>query len=185
VKIAAGNLQKANEAYKAKHYDEAIQLYSEVIQTMPRVASLRLQRAQCHLDKGEPDIAVGDLVRASQLDASLIDPLLNLANIHFFLLNERDKAVSFIRQCIHSDPEHRKCKALFRQSKKINKSLTELHKLKEEKKWKKLLKEFDGEDSLLTKVAEEVRKAFESKEYTSKLKHELWTMTCQAHVEVR
>jgi tetratricopeptide (TPR) repeat protein len=184
VREAADTLKKANNAYESNEYNDAIQLFSEAIRTMPHFATLRVKRAQSHLNMGDTEAAIGDLIKASKLDASLVEPLLNLANIYFYVLNEREKGMTYVRQCIHSDPEQKQCKKFFREGKKLNKEFEKLNKLQIGRNWKGLVELMEGEDGVLSKVNNALVSAFGQAPH-SFLVESLHVMKGRAHVKVK
>ncbi|KAF7722367.1 DnaJ sub C member 3 [Apophysomyces ossiformis] len=127
--------EQAENERQAGHYDNCIQLISDIIATAPQKARFRLTRAHCHLSKGEVEEAVGDLTRVAYLTPADADTLIQLASIHFFSLGETQGALSQVKQCLHYDPEQKQCKALFRKIKKLDKALNKIEEDVERKKY--------------------------------------------------
>ncbi|KAI9476246.1 MAG: hypothetical protein EXX96DRAFT_485437 [Benjaminiella poitrasii] len=112
--------QKAADAHK---YDQCIQHLTSVIRISPQKPRWRLVRAQCHLGKGEVEEAANDYTRVTHLNPSDKTLLVNLASLNYFSLYEPERALSHVKQCIHSDPEDRQCKGLFRLMKRTEKEI--------------------------------------------------------------
>jgi DnaJ family protein C protein 3 len=60
--------------------------------------------------------------RISVLKADNLPTLLRISNLHL-QLGEVDSAISSLRSCLQSDPEHKECSKLFRRLKKLSKSI--------------------------------------------------------------
>ena len=73
--------------------------------------------------------------RVAQLNPSDPEPLILLSKINFYSLNEPQGALSYVKQCLHYDPEQKQCKKLFRKIKKLNKEITAIEKDIELKKY--------------------------------------------------
>lgn len=73
--------------------------------------------------------------RVSYLNPSDKDLLLELSALNFFSLYEADKALSQVKQCLHSDPEDRACKKQFRLIKSIEKEIQKAIANKEQQRY--------------------------------------------------
>jgi DnaJ family protein C protein 3 len=153
--------------------DKVISLLSNAIQTCPQAAQLRLLRADAYIKKSESDMAIGDLVRATSLKPDNLDALVKLADIHMSM-GEPSECLKHIKQCLHADPENKKCKALFKKTKKLEKTFKRAEDAMIQSDFKQVLEVLN--DSLL-KEAEAVE--------GPRMKLRVYEMACKAHAELK
>ncbi|KAI8084978.1 uncharacterized protein BX664DRAFT_338246 [Halteromyces radiatus] len=132
---AEQNMEKAQSALDSQSYEQCIEHITEAIRTAPNMGRLRRVSAKCHYGKHDIEAAAGDLARAAHITPSDPALLIELANINFYLLNEPEGALANLKQCLHYDPEQKQCKTVFRQLKKLNKTIKSIQDNMEKKKY--------------------------------------------------
>ncbi|CAO3611531.1 unnamed protein product [Cunninghamella blakesleeana] len=160
IEEATSSIKKAKQNLKSESFDECIENISSAIRIAPNMGSLRRISAQCHTGKGEFDLAAGDLSKAVHITPSDHELQIQLAKINFFLLNEPEGAVANLKQCLHYDPEQKQCKNLFRQIKKLNKSLKLIMENYDKKKYSTSSNQLIG-TSTRQGLIEQIKEQFE------------------------
>ncbi|EPS35871.1 hypothetical protein H072_10679 [Dactylellina haptotyla CBS 200.50] len=116
-------IKEAHAAYQSKDWQKCTETATEAIHIAPGVLSLRETRYKCRIEKGEVLEAIGDLNHISTLSTALAEPHIHIANLHFYSLNDFDRAMAQVRRCLHYDPESKPCKKPFRRLKAYNKTI--------------------------------------------------------------
>ncbi|KAF3919261.1 hypothetical protein ABW20_dc0100818 [Dactylellina cionopaga] len=127
---AESMVRAANAALHDQDYQACTEAATEAIQIAPGILSLRETRYKCRLEKGEVLEAIGDLNHISTLSTARTDPHIQIANLHYYVLNDFDRAMAQIRKCLHFDPDSKPCKKPFRRLKSYNKALIQAAEMK-------------------------------------------------------
>ncbi|KAG5457344.1 MAG: hypothetical protein BJ554DRAFT_2671, partial [Olpidium bornovanus] len=123
VQRTQSSTEEAEKAEERKDYGACVKHATIAAEGASAQISLRLRRARCNFASGETEEAIGDLTRVAALDPSAADPLITLAELNYYVLDNPDVAMRNVKQCLHYDPEHKTCKALFRKFKNLTKLL--------------------------------------------------------------
>ncbi|KAI9006612.1 hypothetical protein CLU79DRAFT_779938 [Phycomyces nitens] len=171
VKAAEQDTSKAEQALKKGEYEQCIDHVSKAVTTAPQYLRLRRIRAECYIARGDIEEAASDLTRAAFLSPSDPEILVKLSKINFFSLYEPQSALTHAKQCLHYDPEQKKCKALFRLIKRIEKEMASIDKDMEHKRYvtasnklvgtsskKGIISEIEAQDKLMEEELKAVGK---------------------------
>ncbi|KAI8829757.1 hypothetical protein BC829DRAFT_411420 [Chytridium lagenaria] len=145
---AQETMEAAETHYKAKVYEAAIE-------------------TECYLALGEKEMAIGDLSRAAKLQPDSTEVLYRVGTLRLSI-GETSEALSAIKECLMKfDPEHGRCKGLFRELKKLEKSV---------KKVESLIGSGGGRGGLVEKTEKIGARTLMQKSYA---------MVCQAYTEIK
>ncbi|KAI0243864.1 hypothetical protein L0F63_006499 [Massospora cicadina] len=170
-------LRKAESLLKSRRHEEAFEHLTE--------------RAFSAISRNEYDGAIGDWTRIVSLAPSDQDSLANLAHVYYYSLYEPETALKNVKQYLHSDPEHKRFKALFRQLKNSEKQLGKLDRLVKNKVWKEVVVILGGneeKDGLLKeaeiKISDMMTLIGSTQPGPNKLMGKLYNMACLAYSRV-
>ncbi|GLD97147.1 hypothetical protein PINS_up005830 [Pythium insidiosum] len=115
-------IDEAGRAQSRGDYQSAHAYLTQVLEeTAISSVALLLERAQLSVTLGSPYDAIADLGSVLKLDSSNI-PALQMRGEVFYSLGDKrslDAALTHFREGLHSDPEHKGLKKLYRQLKKL------------------------------------------------------------------
>lgn len=155
----------------------------------PRLSNLR---ARCRLEQGDALGGTSDLLDALRVSPNNVEPFLQVSSLLFYSLNERERGITLMRKCLHSDPDSKACSRMFRREKQIAKALASVDDLRANRKLVKAADILAGgqEDGGLVKdVKEAVKEALDAKLIHPKAPNELYASlvetTCEVLREVR
>ncbi|KAI8595539.1 hypothetical protein EDD21DRAFT_37184 [Dissophora ornata] len=146
----------AAAAAKNGQTEECVHILGSAILVAPLYVPFRMQRAECHLARGEVEEAVNDFNRATHNAA--LDPKLmqRLSTMSYYSLYMPEQALAQIKQCISFDPENKICKAVFRKLKTTEKTMVKLNEDLENNRWAGVInKAVGGEKPLVETVGAE------------------------------
>jgi DnaJ family protein C protein 3 len=121
------------------------------------------------------------------------DTHLLTARLKYFSLDSQMVAMAHVKQCLHYDPEHKQCKALFRQLKKLDKEIKKVTEDADNKKWSAAMRKVAGPvgkpETGLGHIIEEEMNNLESEfNVKNKLPCKLYArmagIACQGYAEV-
>ena len=139
--------KKATQSRRAGLHQACVEAATEALKVATHSAELRQLRADCALESGDVQQAVGDLIRLTHLTSPSTPLLLRIARLSYFLLPESTQAQSTLKQCLHFDPDSRPCAKLHRKLKSFEKSFAKLNKLREANDWRGVVSHlFDKEN---------------------------------------
>ncbi|KAF8950933.1 hypothetical protein BGZ52_001036 [Haplosporangium bisporale] len=153
---ASKALVLAEAAASSGKTEECVHILGSAILVAPLYVPFRLQRAECHLARGEVEEAVNDFNRATHNAAT--DPKLmhRLSTMSYYSLYMPEQALAQIKQCISFDPENKLCKALFRKLKTTEKDMAKLNGDLQNGRWAGVInKSVGGEKSLVNNIETE------------------------------
>ncbi|KAJ3218897.1 DnaJ sub C member 3 [Dinochytrium kinnereticum] len=190
VVMAEQSMAAADVHMNSKVYEAAIESLSHVISVCPLLSALRLKRAECYLAMGDKEMAIGDLSRAAKLQPDSTEVLYRIGTLRLSI-GEPTEALTSIKECLKFDPENKPCKTLFRELKKLEKSIKKVETLLLGSLWKGALRELlgnaaasasikgaaEGENGGLVASAEKIG--------AKTLMHKAYAMTCQAYTELK
>jgi len=132
---AEGAAYLAFEAETKQDWEACVNQAGVAILTAGTAASLRQLRARCRLERGEVQEALNDLAHVLQIHTGLVEPHLQISAMMFYGLGDTERGLSQIRKCLHSDPDSKPCKALFREEKDILKKIEKIRGLMDKKQF--------------------------------------------------
>lgn len=97
-------------------------LIDEVLKDAPEYSEALLLRAKSSIAMRQSEEALQDTGRAIKSDPNNLEALA-LRGLIYFNMGDADLAMKHYQQCLKNDPEHSGCKAAFRKTKKVSKSL--------------------------------------------------------------
>lgn len=186
---ASKALALAEAAVTAGQTEECVHILGSAILTSPLFVPFRLQRAECHLARGEVEEAVNDLNRATHNAATNPQLMHRLSTMSYYSLYMPEQALAQIKQCISFDPENKLCKALFRKLKTTEKEIAKLNSDLEHNRWAGVInKSVGGEKSLVRNIeAETTAMETENKavgKMPKRLLLKIYSAACKAYTEV-
>ncbi|KIX06908.1 uncharacterized protein Z518_04884 [Rhinocladiella mackenziei CBS 650.93] len=126
---AEGAAYLAFEAEKKQDWESCINQAGIAIMTAGTALSLRQLRARCRFERGEVQEGISDLAHVLQIHPSLVDPHLQMSAMLFYSLGDTERGLAQIKKCLHSDPDSKPCKSLFREEKAILKEVDKIQSL--------------------------------------------------------
>jgi DnaJ family protein C protein 3 len=114
---------------------------------------LTVSRAECAIQRNELDQAVGDYSRVLKYQGNNSELTLKLATL-YAKLGEISSSINTTKECLHNDPEHRGCKKMFKEMKKLQKQLNLLTELEEKRKLKRVKELLFVDEKLAERVEE-------------------------------
>ena len=169
--VSETNLQ-ADAAVKRADWDAAVTHLSALLAVGPHCLTWRLQRATAYESKGDLEMAIADLTRAVRLDASRLDDFPRMAALHL-RLGEPESAFAQVKECRRGDPDHKECRRLYLDLRKIEKTLAALKDEFEANKYAAVVAVLVGKESKDGFIFE-----IEARKYGPKLLKRLYDMAC-------
>lgn len=126
---AEGAAYLAVEAEKNGDYETCINQSGLAILTAGAALKLRQLRARCRFERGEVQEGVNDLQHVLSIAPGSIEPHLQASAMLFYSLGDTERGLSQIKKCLHSDPDSKPCKSLFREEKLISKQIDKIQTL--------------------------------------------------------
>lgn len=191
---AEGAAYLAVEAEKKGDYETCINQSGLAIMTAGAALSLRQLRARCRFQRGEVQEGVNDLQHVLSIAPGSIEPHLQASAMLFYSLGDTERGLSQIKKCLHSDPDSKPCKRLFREEKSIAKQMDKVQDLISSKHYNsasKLLVGLNTEDEpgLLSEIKANIDQHRSDGTIHSKASSDLYTIlvekTCQAFVSMK
>src|SRR2546423_5261552 len=132
---AEGAAYLAAEAERHQDWDSCINHAGRAIMTASTALSLRQLRARCRFERGEVQEGISDLAHVLQIHPSLVEPHLQISSMLFYSLGDTERGLAQIKKCLHSDPDSKPCKALFRREKALVKTIDKVSSLMESRQF--------------------------------------------------
>ncbi|OCT47390.1 DnaJ domain protein [Cladophialophora carrionii] len=132
---AEGAAYLAAEAEKRQDWETCINQAGIAIMTAGTALSLRQLRARCRLERGEVQEALSDLQHVLQIHPGQVEPHVQISAMLFYSLGDTKLGLDQVKKCLHSDPDSKPCKKLFREEKTILKQVDEVQALIEKKQF--------------------------------------------------
>ncbi|KAG0301275.1 hypothetical protein BGZ98_008498 [Dissophora globulifera] len=185
---ASKALALAQTAASSGQTEECVHILGSAILVAPLYVPFRMQRAECHLARGEVEEAVNDFNRATHNAA--LDPTLmhRLSTMSYYSLYMPDQALTQIKQCISFDPENKLCKAVFKKLKATEKDIKKLDSDIQNGRWAGVInKSVGGEKSLVGVIETESDKMELENNAVGKMPKRLllkiYSAACKAYTE--
>jgi DnaJ family protein C protein 3 len=188
---AQGAASLAAAAEKTGNWEECVTQSGAAIMVASRMLSLRKMRAHCRFERGEVLEAMSDLKHVLQMQPGLTEPHMQISATTFYGLADLEHGMDQLRKCLHSDPESKSCKKLYRREKTLDKQLKQVDKFFERKQYASAIKTLlpSGEDAgLVQDVKDDVKDLREagtiSEHAPNNLLGQLVERVCEAYYEV-
>ena len=183
---------EAKKASRKKNWEECVTKCSEAIVIAAGSMELRKLRTKCRLEKGEILEAVGDLQQVLQLNPGAEEPPMQISAMQFYSLGEMKSGLETVKKCLHSDPDSKICKKLFKKQKRIEKSLKKARELMEKRSFAQavtlLVPQGEDDQGLIENVKEDMKEYRTEHVIHPKAPEELlgkvYEMSCDAYLEV-
>jgi DnaJ family protein C protein 3 len=120
---AKGAATLAVAAEKNGNWEECVAQSGVAIVVASKMLSLRKTRAHCRFERGEVQEGMSDLKHVLQMQPGQTEPHMQIAGITFYALADLEHGMDQLRKCLHSDPDSKKCKKLYRRQKTLDKQL--------------------------------------------------------------
>jgi DnaJ family protein C protein 3 len=189
---AEGASKLAFAAEKNGNWEECVVQSGVAIVVASRMLSLRKTRAHCRFERGEVQEGMSDLKHVLQMQAGQTDPHIQISAITFYALADFEHGMEQLRKCLHSDPDSKTCKKLYRREKTLDRQLGQVNKFFEKKQYSSGLKLLlpSGEDAgLLQEMKDDVKELRKAGTIPQHAPNDLVTamveMVCEAYHEVR
>ncbi|EHY55345.1 hypothetical protein HRR83_008791 [Exophiala dermatitidis] len=152
---AEGAALLAQEAEKKGDWEKCIHQAGIAIMTASTAASLRQLRARCRFERGEIREGLNDLAHVLQIQPGLVEPHLQISAMQFYSLGDTERGLAQVKKCLHSDPDSKPCKTLFREEKAVAKQIDKVDALMDKKQFNSASKILTGRVSTTTKTTAE------------------------------
>jgi DnaJ homolog subfamily C member 3 len=188
---AEGAASLAVAAENSGNWEECVAQSGAAIMVASRMLSLRRTRAHCRFERGEVQEGMSDLKHVLQMQPGLTEPHMQISATTFYALADLEHGMEQLRKCLHSDPDSKSCKKLYRREKTLDKQLTQVNQLFEKNHYASALKVLlpSGEDSgLVQDIKDDVKELREagtiSENAPNNLVSQIVERVCQAYHEV-
>ena len=190
---AEGAAYLASEAEKTQDWETCINQAGTAIITAGTALSLRQMRARCRLELGQVQEGVSDLQHVLQIHPGQVEPHLQISAMLFYSLGDTKLGLDQIKKCLHSDPDSKPCKKLFREEKIVLKLVDEIQALFDKKQYNSAAKILVGkgtedEPGLLSELKSNIEAHRSSGAIHPRAPSDLYTAmlekTCEAHMSM-
>ena len=189
---AQGAASLAVAAEQSGNWEECVTQSGVAIMVASRMVSLRKTRAHCRFERGEVQEGMSDLKHVLQMQPGLTEPHMQISATTFYGLADLEHGMDQLRKCLHSDPDSKTCKKLYRREKTVDKQMKQVDKFFEKKQYASAIKVLlpSGEDAgLVQDVKDDVKDLREagtiSEHAPNHLVGHLVEKVCEAYHEVR
>ena len=188
---AKGAATLAANAEKKGNWEECVTQSGVAIMVASKMLSLRKTRAHCRFERGEVQEGMSDLKHALQMQPGMTEPHMQISGITFYALADLDHGMDQLRKCLHSDPDSKSCKKLYRREKTIDKQLGQANKFFEKNQYASAIKMLlpSGEDvGLVQDIKDDVKDLRDAGTIPQQSPNDLVArvveMVCEAYHEV-
>ena len=188
---AQGAAKLAVVAEKNGQWEECVSQAGVAIMVASRVVALRNTRAHCRFERGEVQEGMSDLKHVLQMQAGLTDPHLQISAITYYALADMEHGLDQLRKCLHSDPDSKSCKKMYRREKALEKQITRINQNFEKKQFATAVKALlpQGEDAgLVQDIKDDVKELREAGTIPANAPNDLVARVvervCEAYYEV-
>lgn len=189
---AEGAAKLAFAAEKNGNWEECVAQSGAAIVVASRMLSLRKTRAHCRFERGEVQEGMSDLKHVLQMQPGETEPHIQISAITFYALADLEHGMEQLRKCLHSDPDSKTCKKLYRREKTLDKQMGQVKKYLEKKQYASGIKLLlpSGEDvGLVQEVKDDVKELRQAGTIPRLAPNDLVSrvveMVCEAYYEVR
>ncbi|KAI9822160.1 MAG: hypothetical protein M1832_003163 [Thelocarpon impressellum] len=181
----------AADAERRGDWETCVGQSGAAIMTASTALGLRQLRARCRFERGEVQEGISDLAHVLQISPGLIEPHLQISSVLFYALADPERGLTQIKRCLHSDPDSKPCKKLFRREKTLEKVYVKVKKAMEKRQFSVAAKLLvgSGEDAgLIQDVREDVKALKDERTIPatapSELLAVLMELACSAYTEM-
>ncbi|KUJ10620.1 TPR-like protein [Mollisia scopiformis] len=189
---AKGAAHLAVAAEKSGNWEECVSQSGVAIMVASKMLSLRKTRAHCRFERGEVQEGMSDLKHVLQMQPGMTEPHMQISAITYYGLADLEHGMDQMRKCLHSDPDSKKCKKLYRREKTLDKQLAAIKKHMEKKQYASAVKLLlpAGEDvGLVQDVKDDVKEFREAgtipEHAPNELESSIVQMVCEAYHEMK
>ena len=188
---AKGAALLAATAEKSGNWEECVTQSGVGIMVASKLLSLRKTRAHCRFERGEVQEGMSDLKHVLQMQPGMTEPHMQISAITYYGLGDREHGMDQMRKCLHSDPDSKKCKKLYRREKTLDKQIAQVNKHFEKKQYAtalKLLLPAGEELGVVQEIKDDVKEFHKSgtipEQSPNQLVGRVVEMVCEAYFEV-
>lgn len=189
---AHGAAKLAAAAEKKGQWEECVSQAGAAIMVASRVVALRKTRAHCRFERGEVQEGMSDLKHVLQMQPGLTEPHLQISAITYYAMADMEHGLDQLRKCLHSDPDSKSCKKMYRREKALEKQMAQVNKFFEKKQFATAVKALlpSGEDGGLAQdIKDDVKELRDAGTIPAHAPNELVGQiverVCEAYYEVR
>src|SRR5690606_32625794 len=120
--------------------------------------------------------SIGDLHHHVVLDPVATEPHIVISDLFFYSLADNERAITQISRCVHSDPENKACKKVYRRIKNHSKALAKAKAFREKGQFMSSTRILVGtkeEPGLITEIKEEIESLKEDGTITANMPMDL------------
>jgi len=176
---------------KSGDWEQCVTQSGVAIMVASKLLPLRKRRVHCRFEQGQVREGMSDLKHVLQMQSGATDPHIQIAAITTYSLNDFPHGMEQLRKCLHSDPDSKTCKKLYRRQKTLDKQMTKVKTFFEKKQYATSLKVLlpQGEDvGLVQDIRDDVKELRESGTIPMLAPDDLVTrvveMVCEAYHQV-
>jgi DnaJ family protein C protein 3 len=188
---ARGAATLALDAEKKYNWEECVAQSGVAIMVASKMLPLRKTRAHCRFERGEVQEGMSDLKHVLQMQPGMTEPHMQISGITFYALADLEHGIDQLRKCLHSDPDSKSCKKLYRREKTLDKELAQAKKFIEKNQYASAIKMLlpSGEDlGLVQEIKDDVKELREAGTIPKQSPNDLVTrvveMVCEGYHEV-
>ncbi|MEQ2158133.1 DnaJ subfamily C member 3 [Goodea atripinnis] len=133
---------QARRSYGSKDYMTAAAQLDAVIETCIWDVASREMRADCFIQMGEMEKAIGDLKALSKLKNDNTQGFYKLSTI-YYNLGDHEMSLNEVRECLKLDPDHKQCFSHYKQVKKLNKQILSAEELIREQRYEDAVSKYE------------------------------------------
>ncbi|KAE8449949.1 hypothetical protein EG329_007088 [Mollisiaceae sp. DMI_Dod_QoI] len=189
---AKGAAHLAAAAEKSGNWEECVTQSGVAIMVASKMLTLRKTRAHCRFERGEVQEGMSDLKHVLQMQSGMTEPHMQISAITFYALADLEHGMDQMRKCLHSDPDSKKCKKLYRREKTLDKQMAAINKHMDKKQYASAIKLLlpAGEDlGLVQDVKDDVKELREAGTIPERAPNDLVSaiveMVCEAYHEMK
>jgi DnaJ family protein C protein 3 len=188
---AEGAAKLAVAAENSGDWEECVTQSGATIVVASRFLQLRKTRARCRFERGEVLEGMSDLKHVLQMQGGQTEPHIQISAITFYSLADFEPGMEQLRKCLHSDPDSKSCKKLYRREKTLDKQFTQIKKAFEKKQYSsglKLLLPSEDDIGFLQEIRDDIKEFLEAGTIPQNAPTSLLSrsveMVCEAYHEV-
>lgn len=126
---------------------DCLRAAEKLLEVSPNHLEVRNTRADCRLALGQLEDAMADWKRISHLSPST-DLLLRLSSLQYYIVaqtpQDREEGLAYLKSCLNSDPDNKRCACAHRRLRGIDKQLKKAEKFADSGSWRPVLSALKG-----------------------------------------
>lgn len=128
------DLDLAKHHQNLRDYGAAIDLYTNILENCPWSTEIHELRSDCYLNIGEVNKAILDINALAKLIPDNTNAYYKLSELHYSM-GEADLSLNDVRECLRLDPDHKKCSDMYKNLRKLTKSIDKMKKAHDEQRY--------------------------------------------------